>query len=85
MAEQEIGLVTHYYDRIEVAAIRVTKGDLSTGDKIHFNGHGTDFEQVVGSMQIDHAAVTKAKPGDEIGLKVDERVHEHDRVFKVVD
>jgi len=29
--------------------------------------------------------VTEAKQGDEMGIKVSERVHEHDKVFKVED
>ena len=85
MAEQEIGVVTHYFDRIEVAAIRLTKGALKTGDTIHIGGHSTDFGQVVASIQIEHEAVPEAKPGDEVGIKVDQPVHEHDKVFRVVD
>jgi len=84
MAEQEIGVVTHYYDKIQVAAIRLTKGSLKTGDTIHILGHVTDVKQVVASLQIEHAVVPEAKKGDEIGVKVDERVHEHDQVFKIV-
>ncbi|MFH0915270.1 MAG: hypothetical protein V1912_02325 [bacterium] len=85
MAEQEIGMVTHYFDKIEVGAIRLTKGGLKTGDKIHIQGHSTDFQQAVESIQIEHEAVSEAKRGDEIGIKVDDRVHEHDKVFKLGD
>lgn len=85
MAEQEIGVVSHYFDRISVAAMKLTGGELKSGDKIHIRGHSTDFQQVVTSMQIEHEAVTEAKAGDEIGIQVDERVHEHDKVFKIED
>lgn len=85
MAEEEIGVVTHYFDRIEVGAIRLTGGGLRAGDTIHICGHSTDFRQIVDSMQIEHATVTEAKKGDEIGIKVDERVHEHDKVFKIAE
>ncbi len=85
MAEQEIGVVSHYFDRIEVAAIRLTTGVLRSGDKIRISGHSSDFQQVVASIQIEHAAVAEAKAGDEIGIKVDQRVHEHDKVFKIED
>jgi translation initiation factor IF-2 len=85
MAELEIGVVSHYFDRIAVAAIRVTDGPLKTGDKIRIKGHSTDLAQVVGSMQIEHMTVTQAKAGDEIGIKVDQPVHEHDKVYKVED
>ena len=85
MAEQEIGVVSHYFDKIQVAAIRLTDGTLRSGDKIHILGHSTDLQQVVPSIQIEHAAVVEAKAGDEIGIKVDQRVHEHDKVLKIED
>lgn len=85
MAEQEIGAVTHYFDKISVAAIRLAKGTLRSGDVIRIEGHSTDFEQVVSSIQIEHLSVTEAKQGDAIGIKVTKPVHEHDKVFRVED
>ena len=85
MAEQEIGAVTHYFAKISVAAIRLKSGTLRSGDTIRIEGHSTDLEQVVSSIQIEHLSVTEARPGDEIGIKVIEPVHEHDKVFKVQD
>ncbi len=85
MAEQEIGVVTHYFGHIEVAGIRMTDGTLRSGDRIHVVGHTSDFEQEVGSMQLEHSTIEEATPGMEIGLKVIEHVREHDKVYKVVD
>ena len=85
MAEQEIGMVTHYFDKISVAAIRLTSGTLRSGDVIRIEGHSTDLQMLVSSIQIEHLSVTEAKQGDEMGIKVSERVHEHDKVFKVED
>ena len=82
MPETLVGTVTHYYGHIGVAGIDVTK-PLEVGDTIHLHGATTDFVQPVESIQIEHAAVAEAKPGDEIGIKVGERVHEHDKVFKI--
>lgn len=83
MAEQEIGVVTHYFGHIGVAGIRMTGDTLKAGDTIHVVGHTSDFTQSVGSIQIEHATVDEAKPGDEIGMKVVDHVREHDKVFKV--
>jgi hypothetical protein len=33
-------------------------------------------------MQIEHKAVTEAKKGDSVGVKVPERVREGDKVYK---
>lgn len=84
MAEEQIGIVSDFFARPVVAAIELT-GDLKVGDKIHIKGHSTDVEEVVGSMQIDNAAVLQAKAGDSVGVKVNERVRKHDIVYKVTD
>jgi hypothetical protein len=33
-------------------------------------------------MQVDHAAVTSAAPGDDVALKVDGHVRDHDLLFR---
>jgi translation elongation factor EF-1alpha len=81
MTEQMIGVVTHYFDKISVGAIRLVSGTLKVGDKVHFLGHVTDFRQAVSSIQIEHEVVTEANAGDEIGIKVDQPVHENDKVL----
>jgi hypothetical protein len=48
-----VGKVTHYYNHISVAVLELT-GELKAGDTIHMLGRITDFEQWVGSMEIDH-------------------------------
>ena len=49
---QEIGLVTEYFAKIGVAGIDLT-GSLNVGDLIRLQGHTTDFEQAVDSLQIE--------------------------------
>ena len=83
MPEQEIGAVSHYYGNISVAIIQLTD-NLKVGDNIHIKGHTSDFTQGVSSMQIEHKDVSDAKAGDAIGIKVTQKVHPHDKVFKVV-
>jgi len=82
--EELVGKVTHYFGKIEVAIIELSKG-IKVGDKIHIKGNTTDFEQEVNSMQIEHQNIEKAKKGDMIGLKVKEKVREGDEVYKVLD
>jgi translation elongation factor EF-1alpha len=82
MTENPIGKVTHYFDHIGVAVLALTD-TLRVGDSIHIHGHTSDFTQQVTSMQIDHKPVSEAKPGQDVALKTDQKVHEHDAVFKV--
>ncbi len=80
--EKQVGKITHYYTKIGVAVVEVTD-TIKKGDKIHIKGAHTDFEQTVDSMQIEHQSIEEAKPGQSIGLKVNEHVREGDIVFKV--
>jgi len=81
--EEEVGEVTHYFAKISVAVVAL-KAPLSVGDKIVIRGVTTNLQQAVASMQIEHENVTKAKAGQSIGLKVEQRVREGDRVYKIV-
>ena len=83
--EKLIGKVTHYFNKINVAVLQITDGELAVGDTIHIKGHTTDFTQQISSMQVEHEQIEKAKKGDDIGVKVDNKVHEHDEVYKVTD
>jgi putative protease len=82
--EELIGKITHYFGKIEVGIIELSKG-LNAGDTIHIKGSATDFEQEVESMQIEHESIKKAKKGDVIGLKVKEKVKEGDEVYRVLE
>lgn len=80
--EEKIGKVEHYFSDIGVAVISL-KRSLKIGDKLRFKGATTDFEQMIESMEIDHEKVENAKAGQEIGLEVEDRVREGDKVLKI--
>jgi len=80
--ENLIGAVTHYFPHVQAAVIKL-KAPLSVGEKIKIKGHTTDFTQTITSMQMDRVDITTAKPGQEIGLLVNSRVRQHDKVSKV--
>lgn len=79
---EEVGKVTHYFNKIGVAAVVLSK-PLKIGDKIKIKGKTTNFEQVVESMQIEGKDVKEAMPGDLVGIKVIDRVRKKDVVYKV--
>lgn len=82
MVEKEIGLISTFFSHVSVAAIKLSD-KLKVGDRIRIKGHTTDIEQLVDSMQIDRKDVKEAKKGDEIGIKVNDRVRPNDKVFLV--
>jgi len=85
MEEKKIGEVIKFFGKISVAAIRLSEGSLKVGDAIHIVGHTTDVSQTVDSMQIENKNVQEAGPGADIGIKVKDRVREHDVVYKVTE
>jgi putative protease len=82
MKEQRIGVVSHYYTRLGVAAI-IMEDELSVGDTIHIKGHTTDFIQKVESIQLEHKNINKAIKGQDVGIKVKEHAREYDVVYRV--
>jgi putative protease len=84
MEEKKVGLVIKFFGKIGVAAIRLSEGSLRVGDQIHIVGHTTDVTQTVDSMQIENSNVQEAGPGADIGIKIKDKVREHDVVYKVV-
>jgi translation elongation factor EF-1alpha len=80
--EKLLGKVDHYFDKINVAAMKL-EDSLKVGDTIRIVGGSVAFTQQVASMQIEHESVNAAKKGDEVGFKVKQKVREGYRVYKV--
>jgi putative protease len=81
--EERIGMVTHYFNHLSVAILKLDTGMLRVGDTIHVKGHTSDFYQRVESMEIEHVHVNEARPGQSFGVKVKDHAREHDVVYKV--
>jgi putative protease len=82
MTGKRVGTVTHYFDHLSVAVLALT-ASIRVGDTLHFLGHSTDFKQEVTSLQIEHAPVDEAGPGADVAVKVTQRVHPNDSIFKI--
>lgn len=70
--DHPIGKVTHYYDKVGVAIIDLTEGELKTGQQLKFKRGEEEFSQTIKSLQIDHQDVAEVNKGDSFGLKVDQ-------------
>ena len=82
MAEKEIGKVTHYFSKIRVAGIELSD-ELAVGDTILIKGVTTYFQQKVESMQLENQNIDKGKPGQLIGVAVQEKARSGDKVYKM--
>src|SRR5712692_12042569 len=84
LERKKVGEVFHFYRKIGVAAIRLTDDGIAIGDTVQIQGPSTNVEQTVDTLQIEHADVSRAGPGQEVGMKVRDRVREKDFVYKLI-
>lgn len=77
---EAVGTVTHYFSHLSVAAVRLNV-PLRVGDRIHIKGHTSDVVQTVESLEVNRQKIDQARPGDDLALKVDDHVREHDLIF----
>ena len=79
---EKVGEVSHYFTKIGVAVVEL-KGKIKVGDSISVKGMTTNFEQKVESMQVEGENIEEANPGDDIGMKVADRVRKGDIVYRL--
>jgi putative protease len=69
---------------MSVAVVQL-EGELFLGDWILIEGKRTRLEQQVTSMQINHQAIDKGAPGEEVAIKTDDVVRQNDEVFLILE
>ena len=80
--EKKVGTVTHWYDKLGVAVVKLTSA-ISKGAAIKVRKGDDEFEDTISSLQIDHADVPSAKKGDDAAMKLSQRAKEGAEVFVV--
>ena len=80
MADKQIGKVAHFYDKISVAVLDLS-GSLKIGDTVKFVKGDQEFTQTVASMELEKESVKQAKKGQDVALKVDQKVKAGTEVF----
>ena len=80
--QKPIGEVTHFFDKIKVAIIKFKK-PIRIGGHVAIRGSHTDISFEIKSMQWEHAPITVAKKGKEVGIKVPKPVRSGDEVYPV--
>ncbi len=75
------GIVTNYYPKAGAAAVRLLEEGLVVGDEILIEGSTTYLRQQVRSMRKEGLLLDRAEKGDEVGLSVEGKVRENDRIY----
>ncbi len=79
---KKLGEVTHFYGGISVAIIKCAEV-LKVGQKVRVKGATTDFVCTIDSIQYEHAPLSASKKGQEVGVKVSDKVRGGDEIFFV--
>ncbi len=77
-----VGDVEHFYDKINVAAIKLS-GDLRIGDTVELESEEYTVRQKIESMQINRKDVDEASDGESIGIKLRVPVPSGSRVYRI--
>ncbi len=78
--DKPIGKVTHWYDKIGVAVVKLN-GALKAGDKIKVKRGETEFEDTVASLQLEHEDIKAGKKGQEVAVKLNQQAKEGSEVY----
>jgi putative protease len=84
MDEVPVGRVTHYFPKIQVAAVDLHSDELRLGDSIRVLGATSNFTQAVHSMEIAHNPIERARTGEMVAIQVTERARVGDLVFRIL-
>jgi hypothetical protein len=79
----KIGNVINYYEKIGVTIVKIT-GNLTVGDKIKVYKDGDQilFQQI-DKILSNQTNIPFAKPGDVVGLVLDEKIQKGSEVYRV--
>lgn len=78
--KEQLGKITHFYSKLGVGIIKLDK-ELKAGDEIQIKGNTSDFKQKVEELQLNHKNIDKGEKGQEVGVKLSQKVRDGDVVF----
>ena len=80
----QIGKISNYYKKNQIAEFKVECASISIGDKLVFTGPTTGYEEfIVSEMYNDSGRINSAQKGAVITIKTGFLVRENDKVYLV--
>lgn len=80
-----IGKILNYYKKNKVAFIKLETGSLKPGESIYVIGNSTGtVELKINKIILDDNELAEASKGMSVTIECDERIREHDKVYKIV-
>ncbi|MBI1937989.1 MAG: U32 family peptidase [Ignavibacteriales bacterium] len=79
-----IGKILNYYKKSKVAFIKLETGNLKPGESIYIIGNNTGtVELKINKIILDDNEIAEAIKGMSVTIECDDRVREHDKVYKI--
>lgn len=77
-----VGKVLHFYPKAGVAHVRIKAGKITTDDHLLFIGKKTGVaEPTIESLWVDEKPVHEVNKGTDCTIKINQRVHEGDKMY----
>jgi len=80
----QLGKVSHFYQKINVAEFKLESHELKLGDKLSFIGPTTGYQEIIiKEIHTDQGEVEIANKGEVISVKTNSKVRENDKVYLI--
>ena len=80
-----VGKITNFYNKLNVAEIKMDTHDLSIGDEFYIIGETTGvYEGIVDEMRLDLLKVKQVKKGDLFSMKTKTVIRRNDKLYKII-
>jgi len=83
--KQFIGKVFKFWPKVKVAGIHLNAGKLKINDEILIIGKETFLKTKIKSMEIKGKSISSVKKGQDVGIKLPNKVRVNDDVYLVVE
>lgn len=79
----KIGTVTNYFEKIGVTIVKIS-GNLTVGDRIKIYKDGKEiYSQYIDRIISNQTNIPFAKPGDVVGLVLDEKIQKGSEIYRI--
>ena len=84
-SKEYVGKIVHFYSNAKAGSIKIESNEIKVGDEICIIGNTTGIEKMkIESMQVNNLPVQVGKRGDEVAIKLPERVRKNDDVYVII-
>lgn len=82
-ARKLVGVVTHFYPKVSVAAVRLVS-NVRIGDEIIVEGRTSYSRQSIESIEKSGKKLWRAGKGETVGIKLKDKARKNDSVYAIV-